>query len=326
MLNEIVQSEKLRERRLVDLYEKGILELGDEVPYTHREESYVSLEGKNGYKDQRFFTRGLEMKWQTIGVENIDGNKCLKLISKEPVFNFTLQGAEGCVYGIDEMHRICSVFATGAGALKGRSITIEDVNQLLDVVVDEKRRIIYQREFEVNLNENTDFLREYLFNKEFYTPESYLKGENVRKKIIETYYRYYIYSIIIGKEKEKNIIDRNISYFLASPGVYTGDGYACFGPGAVINGNAYSGSYNLFYSYGYECINNLAVRPILYLKSNVTFSSLLSGKKDKTSNIRDPFLDKNEVTRLEVKNLLKHLEEKRQEEEEIIRQIKELIK
>ena len=46
MLNEIMQSEELRERRLVDLYEEGILELGDEVPYTHREETYVSLKEK----------------------------------------------------------------------------------------------------------------------------------------------------------------------------------------------------------------------------------------------------------------------------------------
>ena len=110
MLNEIMKSEELRERRLVDLYEEGILELGDEVPYTHREESYVSLEEKNGYRDQEFSTRNLDMKWQAIGVETIDGNKCLKLIAKEPVFNVTLRGARGCVYGIDEMHRICSLF------------------------------------------------------------------------------------------------------------------------------------------------------------------------------------------------------------------------
>ena len=110
MLNEIMQNEELRNRKLVDLYEEGILELGDEVPYTHMEETYVSLEEKNGDRDQVFFTKGLEMKWQAIGVERIDGNKCLKLIAKEPVFDFELQKAEGCVYGIDELHNICNLF------------------------------------------------------------------------------------------------------------------------------------------------------------------------------------------------------------------------
>ena len=110
MLNKIMQNERLRERRLVDLYEEGILELGDEVPYIHEEKSYVSLKEKNGYRDKVFFTKGLEMKWQAIGVERIDGEKSLKLIAKEPVFDFNLQGANGCVYGIDELHNICSLF------------------------------------------------------------------------------------------------------------------------------------------------------------------------------------------------------------------------
>lgn len=110
MLNEIMKNEELRERRLVDLYEEGILELGDEVPYTHREETYVSLKEKNGDRGQVFFTKGLEMKWQAIGVERIDGEKSLKLIAKEPVFDFTLQGAEGYMYGIDELHNICNLF------------------------------------------------------------------------------------------------------------------------------------------------------------------------------------------------------------------------
>ena len=36
MLNEkIVKNEKLRERRLVELFDKGIIEIGDEIPYKH---------------------------------------------------------------------------------------------------------------------------------------------------------------------------------------------------------------------------------------------------------------------------------------------------
>ena len=326
MLNEIMQSEELRERRLVDLYEEGILELGDEVPYTHREETYVSLKEKNGDRGQGFFTKSLEMKWQAIGVESIDGNKCLKLIAKEPVFDFELQKAEGCVYGIDEMHRICSLFATGAGALKGRSITIEDVNQLLDVIVDEKQRIIYQKGYKKKIGNKT-FLKEYFLDKEFYTPESYLEGKQVRGKIIKTFY-FYRKDSIKGKEYKKDIVFKDIPYWLASSRAFVDIkyGYAYFGPGYVGEGYVNAGGTYLFYSSGRSGAGKNAIRPILYLKSNETINSLLNGKKDKTSKVRDPFLSKNEVTKLEVKNLLKQLEEKRQEEEEIIRQIKELIK
>ena len=312
MLNAIRQCKELRNRRLVDLYEEGILELGDEVPYNHREETYVSLEEKNGFGNQKFSTKDFDMKWQAIGVETIDGNKCLKLIAKDPVFSkFILKGARGCVYGIDEMHRICSLFATGDGALKGRSITIEDVNQLLDVVVDEEQRTVYQKGYEKDINGNKDFLQKYLLDEAFYTPESYLKGEKVRKEIIETSYWYRI-GAIIGKEKEKNIVQRSVTYSLASPGVYVDSGYAYFGPGAVFSGGAGSGRSYLFRSDGRECSYFLAVRPILYLKSNETFSSLLGRKEN--------------ISGLSIENLLEQLEEKRQEEEEIIRQIKELIK
>ena len=276
MLNKIMQSEELRNRRLVDLYEEGILELRDYVPYTHREESYVSLKEKNGSKDQEFSTKGLDMKWQAIGVESIDGKKCLKLIAKEPVFDFELKGAEGCVYGIDELHNICSLFATGVGTLQGRSITIEDVNQLLEVVVDKKQRIVYQKGYERNINKKDDFLKEYNFAKWFYTPESYIKGNYVKEKIIKTSYRYYSYSII-GKEDKNDIVFKDIHYWLASSGVNVCAkyGYADFGPDLVHEGIADVGGLGLFDSNGVCDVARFAVRPILYLKSNETINGLL---------------------------------------------------
>lgn len=197
----------------------------------------------------------------------------------------------------------------------------------MEVVVDKKRRIVYQKRYEKNINENTYFLKDSLFDEEPYTPESYLEGKRVREKIVDTYYWYKIYHSIIGKEKERCIIHRD-TYFLASYGVLvcTGDDLAEFGPGIVDDARVFSGGIKIFSSWGNCFIYRSAVRPILYLKSDETFNSLLSGKKDDTSNVRDSFSDKNEVTSLEVENLLKNLEEKRQEKEEIIRQIKELIK
>ena len=142
--------------------------------------------------------------------------------------------------------------------------------------------------------------------------------EQQERDFYEDYY-FYDSESIIGKKVEKEIIFKEVTYFLASLGVRIEHNYvASFGFGAVYPPAAYNGDYGRFRSNGHEFDGNFAVRPILYLKPNEAINSLLNGKKDKTSNIR--------VTILEVKNLLNKLEEKRQEEEKIIRQIEELIK
>ena len=99
--------------------------------------------------------------------------------------------------------------------------------------------------------------------------------------------------------------------------MYGGSDYDSFGPGAVIYG-AVSGD-DLFRTDGYERYSYSAVRPILYLKSNETFNSLLGRREN--------------ISRLSIENLLEQLEEKRQErqkiekeEEKIIKQLEEIIK
>ena len=319
MLDEIMQNEELRKRRLTDLYEEGIIQLGDEIPYKHNEETYLSPKGRNGYDDQTFSTKDVNIKWQAIGVEEISGEKCLKLIAQQPIFQLRLDGARACVYGIEEMNAMSRLFATGIGALKGRSITIEDVNQLLDVVVDEKEKKVYQvgNANDINLYFGR-FLQSYNLREKQYTPESFLVNKYA-KVIIHTAYSYCKNSIK-GKEKEKKILFLKDGYWLASPGVdvYSYGGSAFFGPGAVVDGSANSG-FGLFSSDGRWNACRLAVRPVLYLNSNVTLNVLLeeSCKKDKDT----------------LQTLLRQLEEKRQErqriyeeEEKIIRQIKVLKK
>ena len=318
MLNEIMQNEELRKRKLTDLYEEGIIELGDEIPYKHNEESYLSPEGRNGHNDQSFSTKNVEMKWQAIGVEDIEGEKCLKLISETPVFELFLKGAMGYAYGIEEMNVISRLFATGIGALKGKSIAIEDVNQLLDVVVDEKEKKVYQIGNPKNINESVgNFLQSYEFEEKFNTPESFLMDKNTRIKIIQTEYSY-LKNVIKGKEKEKKILFYKDRYWLASQEVFAALGHPCFGLGTVDYGCA-GRRCGLFYSDGVLDAYGLPVRPVLYLNSNVTLNVLLeeSCKKDKDT----------------LQTLLRQLEEKRQErqriyeeEEKIIRQIKELKK
>ena len=89
----------------------------------------------------------------------------------------------------------------------------------------------------------------------------------------------YDIEFIKEKEKERNIVLRSVIYFLASIGISSTGGYAAFGFGTVDENLADNGNYILFGFDGRERSQYSAVRPILYLKPNETFSSLL-GRKD----------------------------------------------
>ncbi len=345
MLNKIMLSEKLRNRRLVDLYEEGILKLGDEIPYKYSEESYLSPEERNGYGDQSFSTKDVEMKWQAIGVEEIEGEKCLKLIAKKPIyeFEFMLKGAEGCVYGIEELNKISQLFAIGRGALQGKSITIEDVNQLFDVKVDENRRIVYQKGIYENINEMSSFMKKYHLYEQLgsqpdyphlwwqepprypeheYTPSGYLKNEPVECTEICTNFYYSIHNIT-GKEKEKEILfifeprfqsapwlRSKYSCWLASPskGIVTDrkdTRIEHLGFGIKTLYKEFAGvQSSLFLSGGNQYEGSNLVRPIIYLKPKATLNTFLEES---------------------VQMLLRQVEEKKEEEEKLIRKIEELI-
>ena len=96
------------------------------------------------------------------------------------------------------------------------------------------------------------------------------------------------------KERERGIINRKVSYFLASSGVIVyRSGNVRFGLGNVSNGFAATGGSNLFYSDGNCNVFRFAVRPILYLKSGETFDSLLNGKENISGKVRVSFQSKN---------------------------------
>ena len=61
--------------------------------------------------------------------------------------------------------------------------------------------------------------------------------------------------------------------WLASSGVRAGSSGAFFGPGVVYYGGVCS-DYFLFYSDGYWFAFGLAVRPVVYLESNITVEDL----------------------------------------------------
>ena len=59
-----------------------------------------------------------------------------------------------------------------------------------------------------------------------------------------------------------------LSYWLASPGVFIIGSYCCFSPGAVNSGDAVTG-YALFYSDGISYEIWLGVRPVMVLASKI---------------------------------------------------------
>ena len=74
------------------------------------------------------------------------------------------------------------------------------------------------------------------------------------------------------------------SYWLASSGVNADSSYAYFGPGFVVNGIVYSDNY-LFTSDGRWLADGLAVRPVVYLNSEITVEDLhiIDGQEDNWS-------------------------------------------
>ena len=74
------------------------------------------------------------------------------------------------------------------------------------------------------------------------------------------------------------------SYWLASSGVRAYSSNADFGPGRVDDGFVYSGDY-LFNSDGNWFADGLAVRPVVYLNSEITVEDLhvIDGQEDNWS-------------------------------------------
>ena len=327
MLNEIMERKELRNRRLVDLFEEEVIKIGDEIPYRHSEKTYLSPKEKNGYCDQTFSTttKGIEVKWQAIGVEQFSGERCLKLIAKDPVFELKIAGAKGYLYGVEELNKISQLFVAEKIAQGGRSITIEDVNQLLDVEVDKNERRVYQKGYSSDdINTRKSFLKLCRPIGKYYNPESFLEKKYATNEIVYTAYEYRK-SSIKGKEKEKEIVfSQKYDYWLASRGVNMpfDDINATFCLASVTFYEV-AWRYSVFSSFVGIGIGNekyqsrFYMRPIIYLKSNVTSNTFLRDfherekekiqkeLKDKQQEIR-----KREKELQEIKKVEKELQER----------------
>ena len=253
------------------------LEIGDEIViYPEKGHSYKSFEIKNGCKTQVYDSSKFPETLIAVFMgreEDKDGRwyekYTLKTIPKE-LKDFRLEGQRGFNYLIEELNKISEILQgtaeDGRRILYPRSIKIEDINDILGVVVDFQNRQVYQ----IGISSGS-------INREssFGTRRTILRSEQARcilkqyefikgNQIESTGYLYGIKDLRIS-EKRKEILLLNGPYHLASRSVNVYKYSIHFCESYVWGVNTFT-STELFYSEGYECSLDFAVRPVFYLE------------------------------------------------------------
>ena len=258
------------------------LHIGDYVDYNPSnfkegtadvEKTASSSTDENGYSDQTFSIND-DTKWRVLGK---DDNGQILIVSADPVKKdmgdtnnpyFYLKGARGYINAETALERISKIYGHGVGATGARSLKIEDVNKICGVTVGSDG-------LTPAVNELGNFGTTQSYTDQYASPEDYpgtksnfsktsnaysYKGNN---SLLKTATNTRAYETIFFKKQTKKW------NWLASRSVNVDSGCAYFCVGYVYGGNA-NMDCRVFYSdgHGNEVFN--AVRPIVYLKSDVT--------------------------------------------------------
>ena len=311
-------------KTLVELYKEGYLETGDWVNYqnpttvsadvkatdsNYSDTGYTSPASRTGMSTADGYTEdinqeyslknnGVQVNWRILGLSE-DGEQLL-LTTGSPLQRtwnstqsssasnskyFYLRGAKSCAYdyGIAELNKICAMYTNNL-ADKVRSLTIDDINRLCNVVVDiSNKKVTKESDTSTNIDKRGNIGTTYSYPTSRYptqyeSPEDYIAGNKVTtlnsfSKISDSY--YYVGSDAIDSTTALyDILFNNTAYWLASRSASVGSACFSWGPGHVDNGEANSEFANIFYSIGESHCYENAVRPIVYLKSNVTISDI----------------------------------------------------
>ena len=278
-------------KTLVQAFKDEELQVGDYVNYTPiAGTQYPSLTNENGWADQTY-TVDSEIKWRVLGLNASETQ--LVLISGTPIKKdmdasstnewdkdpyLYMKGAysyENCEEMLDN---ICGIYSNSLGTAK--SIRIEDINNALGVVVEGNTVYVKGDASKTNIDVGGVLGNSYTYTRDDYSPASYINGkQHATAGEKENYSTYgYIGAGLNASDTLKNMLfsgttpDSNFakSYWLASPGSFGNGSYAAFGPGAVFIGRAYRGFDGLFDSASGWRAYRLAVRPVVYLKSDIT--------------------------------------------------------
>ena len=292
--------------------QNGSIKVGDYVTYTpDSTKTYKSETSENGWADQTY-TVDTSTKWRVLGTEGnqvllISADPIKKNMDADSENSWEqdpylyMKGAYGYVNCVSMLDNICGIYSTSLGTAK--SITADNINNVLGVKV-ESDKVYYESDPSTNIDMAGTFGKTYTYTSEDYSPESYINGKShaTEGEIVprdgEAYAYYYDYTgtmaTTIGNTTIGSLLFEGTqsgdnyakSYWLASPGasvyshyVNVGNGtvagysYAYFGPGFVSGGGVLAG-YNLFNSNGAWYAGSFAVRPVVYLNSDVTVEQI----------------------------------------------------
>lgn len=282
-------------RTLVELYDAGELKIGDYVNYQNPTSgSYTSLGTKTGMSeviddgsdpDQIFNVANNQLTWRVLGKDETTGG--IKLIAGSPMKResnaaypedpyYYMYGANGYINAETELNNICALYKNDL-AQTARSITIEDVNQVVGVTVDETGR--------PSLDESGYYGQTYSYTNQYASPEDYLTGTRSNFSKTSDFYGYMANNSSLTTATDQRLYDLlfdNVeymsgkAYWLASRCVFARSGFAYFDVrcvGSVGDDTGVYGNY-LFHSLGGERSYGFAVRPVVVLKSNVTEDSI----------------------------------------------------
>ena len=282
-------------RTLVELYDAGELKIGDYVNYQNPTSgSYTSLGSKTGMEDlitdggdsdQIFNVANNQLTWRVLGKDEATGG--IKLIAGSPMKResnssypevpyYFLNGAKGYINAETELNNICALYKNDL-AQTARSVTIEDVNQVVGVTVDETGK--------PSLEESGYYGQTYSYTDQYASPEDYLAGTRSNFSKTSDFYGYMANNPALTTATDQrlyNLLFDNVelrsgkAYWLASCCVDADSSRAYFRVRCVFSGGGdadVTGAY-LFRSDGDERRDGFAVRPVVILKSNVTEDSI----------------------------------------------------
>ena len=228
----------------------------------------------SGYTENQTISLTAEPTYVVMGVADINENgtnETLLITTETPTTEtLTLKGAAAYNNGPTEINRMCrELYGKDA-----RGMTIEDVNNCLGYT---NPKGMYKDKSGKdkttnNLTTKLSSLPEEIWNaikNNHQTPD----GRNTEAALGEYPLDGYSYSILSTEAtaaRKSLIRSSGTRYWLASRGVnaYANTGYACFGPGAVFEGSAYS-CCTTFASGGVEIDGELGLRSVVSLTSQI---------------------------------------------------------
>ena len=295
-------------KTLVQAFIDNEINVGDYLnynDYVDETKTCTTLTNENGWADQKY-TATKNTYWQVLGLDST-GEK-LMLISQSPIKKemktddtaedwkktpyLVLKGAYGYVNGKTILNNISGVYSTELGEAK--SITAEEINRLVGgITVDYENKTVYSNADKTTSIGGTTNKTSYTYQEGDYSPKSYIEKttETKGESISADYYAYAWANLAISDTLKTMLFsgtteDANFakSYWLASSGVRARSSRAGFGPGFVFDGVVASEG-DLFYSDGVWYANGLAVRPVVYLNSEITVEDLhvIDGQEDNWS-------------------------------------------